>query len=112
VFQICVMNADGTNVEQLTADDSVQNLTATWSPDGQEIVFNKLLPPLPPTFQGEVQNYQLFTINLNDLPPVAKEITCAPAQNTPGYFPPSPSNVTPTLGINLLAHRGVLRVKS
>lgn len=113
MFEICVMNAGGTNVQQLT-DDFVPNLTATWSPDGQQIVFNKILPPLPPAFPGEVMNYQLFTMTLNPNGPMpdAKEITCAPEQNTPGYPYPCPADITPTPGINLLAHWGVLRVKS
>jgi TolB protein len=106
VFQICVMNADGTNIQQLTTD-AVQNLSATWSPDGQQIVFNKLLPRVPGTM---LTNYQLFTMNLNVSPPVAKEITCTPDQNTPGYLYPCPQGVTPTDGINLLAHWGVLHV--
>jgi Tol biopolymer transport system component len=112
VFQICVMNADGTNIQQLTADDSVANLTATWSPDGQDIVFNKLLPHVP---GGGATNYQLFTLIPSLKPdgslPDAKEITCAPGQ-TPPYLYPCPSDVTPTAGINLLADWGVLRVKS
>jgi Tol biopolymer transport system component len=112
VFQICVMNADGTSAQQLT-DDSVPNLSASWSPDGQEIVFNKLLPQVPGS--AIRVNYQLFTmtptLDPNGNMPTANEITCAPGQD-PGYLYPCPQGVTPTAGINLLAHWGVLRVKS
>jgi Tol biopolymer transport system component len=120
-FQICVMNADGTNVEQLTYDFSVQNLSPTWSPDGQQIVFGRPLPKVPPIIDNQVMNYQLFTISPTLKPdgtiPDVKEITCAPEQdpNSPGYLgyqPTCPPGVTPTPGINLLAHGGWLRVKS
>jgi TolB protein len=116
VFQICVMNADGTNVQQLTGD-AVQNLTATWSPNGKKIVFNKILPPVP---GYTLMNYQLFTMKPTLQPngnmPDANEITCAPGQDPTnpgylGYVPTCPSGVTPTAGINLLAHWGVLRVQ-
>jgi Tol biopolymer transport system component len=111
-FQICVMNADGTNVVQLTNDFSVQNLSPTWSPDGLQILFGRPLPPVPPTIKDEVMNYQLFTINLNDN--TLGEITCAPEQNSPDYpnLYHCPSGVTPTEGINFAGHWGVLRVKS
>jgi hypothetical protein len=89
-FQICVMNADGTNMQQLTAD-SVANLSATWSPNGQQIVFNKLLPQV----QGSAikVNYQLFTMNptldADGNMPDANEITCALAK-TILKLPPIP----------------------
>jgi Tol biopolymer transport system component len=120
-FQICVMNADGTNLEQLTSDFSVQNLSPTWSPNGKKIVFDKLLPPLPPPTidpSSEVLNYQLFTMNSTLKPngnmPDAEELTCAQEQatpQTPPYPYPCPPGVTPTPGINLLAHWGVLHVQ-
>jgi TolB protein len=120
-FQICVMNADGTNVEQLTSDFSVQNLSPTWSPNGKKIVFNKLLPPLPPPTNppnSEAMNYQLFTMNSTLKPngnmPDTEELTCAQEQatsQTPPYPYPCPPGVTPTPGINLIAHWGVLHVQ-
>ncbi|HMI55849.1 MAG TPA: hypothetical protein VK494_06665, partial [Gemmatimonadaceae bacterium] len=39
-FEICVMNADGTDQVQLT-NNSVADLTATWSLDGQKIMFHR-----------------------------------------------------------------------
>jgi hypothetical protein len=117
VLQICVMNADGTNVQQLTAD-SVANLSATWSPDGQQIVFNKLLRQVRGVSAIKV-NYQLFTmsptLDADGNLPVASEITCATGQDiqdSPGYRYPCPEGVTQTEGINLVAHWGVLRVRA
>jgi TolB protein len=43
-FEICVMNADGSNQIQLT-DNSVGDLTPSWSPDGQRIVFHRNVIP-------------------------------------------------------------------
>jgi TolB protein len=51
-FELCVMNADGSGLVQLT-DNSVADLTATWSPDGQQIVFHRLVAG---------QGQQLFTM--------------------------------------------------
>ena len=39
-FEICVMNADGSNQVQLT-DNAVGDLTPTWSLDGQQIMFHR-----------------------------------------------------------------------
>lgn len=43
-FEICVMNADGTNQRQLT-DNPVADLTPGWAPDGQHIVFHHFVSP-------------------------------------------------------------------
>jgi TolB protein len=43
-FEICVMNADGTNFVQLT-DNAVFDGTPTFSPDGQKIVFARTPAP-------------------------------------------------------------------
>jgi len=43
-FEICAMNADGTNFVQLT-DNSVFDGTPTFSPDGQQIVFHRSPAP-------------------------------------------------------------------
>ncbi len=52
-FETCVMNADGTGVQQLT-DNTVGDLAAGWSPDGQHILFVR---PVPGAGQ------QLFVMN-------------------------------------------------
>jgi hypothetical protein len=107
-----VINADGTGFEQLTNDLNVPNLTATWSPDGQQIVFNKLLPQVVPG--APAVNYQLFTmspsLNPDGSMPTAYAITCAPRQQPP-YPYPCPPGINQTPGINLIAHWGQLRVK-
>src|SRR5262249_16297741 len=38
IFEICVMNADGTGTTQLT-NNSVLDATPTWSPDGRWLAF-------------------------------------------------------------------------
>jgi TolB protein len=78
-FELCVMNADGTGLVQLT-DNAVPDLTATWSPDGQQIVFHRQVP---------AQGLQQFTMNADGSG--VQQLT----------FPP---------GINLLANWGELRV--
>jgi Tol biopolymer transport system component len=45
-FEICAMNADGTDQVQLT-NNSVLDATPTYSPDGQKIVFHRLVFPGP-----------------------------------------------------------------
>jgi Tol biopolymer transport system component len=50
-FELCVMDADGTNQKQLTFD-TVPDLTANWSPDGNKIVWQRGV------------NQQLFVVDL------------------------------------------------
>jgi len=85
-FEICVMNADGTGVQQLTSN-SVAELTPTFSPDGQQIVFHRQVP-------GE--GFQLFAMN---------------SALNPDSTMPMATKVTSPPGINLIAHWGELRVK-
>jgi Tol biopolymer transport system component len=88
-FRICVMNADGSDVQQLTNEgDAVSDLTATWSPDGQQILYHRrgAVTPAYPT-----PGQQLFVMNADG------------SDQTQLTFPP---------GVNNLAHWGELRVKS
>jgi TolB protein len=85
-FEICVMNADGTGVQQLTGN-AVQDLTPTFSPDGGQIVFQRQVP-------GE--GFQLFTM--------------VPNLNPDGTLPTATKLTSPP-GINLIAHWGQLRIK-
>lgn len=79
------MNADGTDLQQLT-DNSVPDLTASWSPNGQQVVFHRMVPG---------QGFQLFTMT--------------PALNSDGTLPTA-TQVTFPPGLNLLAHWGELKV--
>jgi Tol biopolymer transport system component len=91
-FRICVINADGTGEMQLTNEsDSISDLTASWSPDGQQILFHRRV--------GGAGNQQLFLMTQNP-----NGTWTAPRQMTFGT-PSSPE------GVNNLAHWGVLRVK-
>ena len=81
-FRICVIKADGSNIQQLTNEsDSISDLTATWSPDGQQILFHRRVPP---------DGQQLFVMNEDG------------TQQTQLTAPP---------GVNNLAHWGELRIK-
>jgi TolB protein len=84
-FEICVMKADGSNLVQLTDNNVFQDLTPTWSPDGQRIVFHRNDP-----------TNQLWTMN--------------PTLNPDGTLP-TVTQVTSPPGTNLLANWGELRVK-
>jgi Tol biopolymer transport system component len=92
-FRICVINADGSGQQQLTNEsDSISDLTASWSPDGQHILFHRRVGATP-------GNQQLFVINQNP-----DGTWTAPTQLTFGT-PSSPD------GVNNLAHWGELRVR-
>jgi TolB protein len=79
-FEICVMNADGTNFVQLT-DNSVFEGTPTFSPDGQRIVWGRDL--------GAGQGQELFLMNADGTNQV---------------------QLTDTVGVNLFPNWGELRV--
>jgi TolB protein len=82
-FEICVMNADGPYDPEAWArltDNNVGDFTATWSPDGQQIVFHRLV----------AGRAQLWVMNANGT---------------------AQTQLTNTMGLNLLANWGVLRVK-
>jgi TolB protein len=53
-FELCVMNADGSGLRQLT-HNAVPELTPSWSPDGRQILFHRPL--------GGRGHFQLFVIN-------------------------------------------------
>ncbi|MGH8248634.1 MAG: hypothetical protein ACREUU_19670 [Gammaproteobacteria bacterium] len=53
-FELCVMNADGSNQVQLT-DNNVLDATPSWSPDGKTIVFHRPV--------GGPGRFQLWVIN-------------------------------------------------
>jgi TolB protein len=55
-FELCVMNADGSNQIQLT-DNAVLDATPSWSPDGKQIAFHRPV--------GGPGRFQLWLINAN-----------------------------------------------
>ena len=63
------MNADGTDMTRLT-DNNVPDLTATWSPQGDKILFHRLVP-------GSGQ--QLFTMNADGT--AQEQLTSPPGTN-------------------------------
>jgi TolB protein len=81
-FEICAMNADGTNFLQLT-DNAVFEGTPTFSPDGQKIVFSRDV--------GAGQGQELFSMN---------------ADGT------NQMQLTNTVGVNLFPNWGELRIHS
>jgi TolB protein len=87
-FELCVMNADGTDQHALT-DNMVQDLSTNWSPDGQQIVFHRPVAG-PGTFQ-------LFVIKADGTEDPA-------TAGHPLIFPFPP-------GVNGFADWGLLRVK-
>lgn len=89
-FELCVMDADGSNQVQLT-DNATPDLTATWSPDGDAIVFHG------PVSINNVVSTQLFTM--------------APTLG-PDDSLPKATRITAPPGVSLLAHWGALRVTS
>jgi Tol biopolymer transport system component len=91
-FRICVMNADGSQVQQLTHErDAVSDLTATWSPDGQQILYHRgTVKP-----DGTPGGQQLFVMKADGCPP---SVTIPCGTQLTDY----------TQGVNNLAHWGVL----
>ena len=77
-LEICVMNADGTNVVTLT-DNAVADLSPHWLPDGR-IVFQRPLPN-PPMGQGQ----QVWVMNsvrdAHGSVPAADQLTDLPGAN-------------------------------
>jgi hypothetical protein len=89
------MNADGSDVRQLTNEgDAISDLTASWSPDGAQIVFQRRIPP---------DGQQLLVIDADGTaPPCSQPLVFLPAPACPLTSPP---------GVNTLAHWGELRTK-
>src|SRR5262249_50188527 len=90
VFHICVINADGTGFQQPPTAPAGA-LPASWSPDGQQILFHRNLSPA-------LGGPQLFVIDANGTNQT--QLTCPTGGTCPA----------PLGGINLIAHWGQIRV--
>jgi hypothetical protein len=64
-FEICVMNADGSDFQQLT-DNTVPDASPNWSPDGTKIIWQQ-----GPALQPKIKIMDLDTLKLveEDLAP-------------------------------------------
>jgi TolB protein len=92
-FEICIMNADGTNLVRLT-DNALFDATPTWSPDGQKIVFHRTNPPI-----------EIWTVDADTICDGTGTCTCS--ANLVGG---SCETQLTTGSLNLLPHAGQLRV--
>jgi TolB protein len=81
-FQICIMDADGTNRMQLT-NDGVFHATPVWSPDGTKIAFDKL------NLANQMGSKELWLMNVDGT---------------------GETQLTNTAGINGFPNWGVLRI--
>jgi TolB protein len=88
-FEICVMNPDGTGVTRLT-DNTMPDLTPTWSLDGGQIMFHRAVAGVNQLF---VMN---STLGEDGSPPVATQVTNTAA--------------APVAGHNLFANWGHARI--
>jgi Tol biopolymer transport system component len=64
-FEICVVNADGTELVQLT-DEANQSKLPAWSPDSEQIAFqsSRLGWPTPPAYDEEGSgDYEIYVMN-------------------------------------------------
>jgi len=99
-FELCLMNADGSGLVQLTYNAAL-NAAPSWSPDGQTIVFHRNPAPL-----------ELWVMALRDL-------TCDPSTGTCSCNNPALDNathacatpLTSSPGENVYPKWGMLRVK-
>jgi TolB protein len=55
--QICIMNADGTGMRRLTAEDSLRHYYPSLAPDGQSVVYSSF---------REDNVYEIYSLDLND----------------------------------------------
>ena len=62
---ICVMNADGSNLVRLTNDPGIDN-GATWSPDGRKIAFASMQNTVPVPRAGcGTRNHEIYVMNVD-----------------------------------------------
>jgi TolB protein len=82
-FRICVINADGT-MQQLTDEgDSISDLTATWSPQGDKILFHRRVDTVQP--DGSISStQQLFLMNADGTD--RQQLTSPPGTNNLAHW--------------------------
>jgi Tol biopolymer transport system component len=97
-FEVCLINADGTNLVQLTDNDVFEG-TMTWSPDGHKIIFQSPGGANPTLFYAIDADTSCDTSK-----PVTSSCTCSA-----GVGDACVTKLT-TEGISLFPHLGQLRV--
>ena len=55
--QVCIMNADGSGMRRLTAEDNKRHFYASLAPDGQSVVYSSF---------REQNVYEIYSLDLND----------------------------------------------
>lgn len=90
-FDLYIMNADGSNIRQLTFDEG-QDSYPYWSPDGQKISYTHVEKEAPYVNRG--QNYEMYVINPDGAG--VTQLTNNPYFDFEGWWSPDSKNMVYT----------------